>query len=102
MEKPTRLEVVLFLRERNTIRLVAIESTCNKIGVDFNLRRSQGGLCDELEFVVADQFPGKPEEGLLEVVVGSGRDLKVLDILLAVEGDGAGFDFALLKTSKAV
>lgn len=45
---------------------------------------------------VADQFPGEPEEGLLEVVVGLGRDIIVLKVLLAVEGDGLGLDLALL------
>jgi hypothetical protein len=46
--------------------------------------------------LVADEFPGKPEEGLLEVVVGLGRDIVVLQVLLAVEGDGLGLDLALL------
>lgn len=45
---------------------------------------------------VADQFPGEPEEGLLEVVVGLGGDIVVLEVLLAVEGDGLGLDLALL------
>lgn len=45
---------------------------------------------------VADQFPSEPEEGLLEVVVGLGRDIVVLKVLLAVESDGLGLDLALL------
>jgi hypothetical protein len=48
------------------------------------------------EGLVADEFPGEPEEGLLEVVVGLGRDVVVLEVLLAVEGDGLGLDLALL------
>jgi hypothetical protein len=36
------------------------------------------------------------QEGLLKVVVGLGRDVVVLEILLPVEGDGLGLDFALL------
>ena len=46
--------------------------------------------------LVTDKFPGKPEEGLLEVVVRLGGDIVVLKVLLAVEGDGLGLDLALL------
>lgn len=45
---------------------------------------------------VADQLAAEPQEGLLEVVVGLGRDVVVLEVLLAVEGDGLGLDLALL------
>ena len=45
---------------------------------------------------VADQLPRKPEEWLFEVIVGLGRDVVVLQILLAVECDGLGLDFSLL------
>jgi hypothetical protein len=45
---------------------------------------------------VADELASKPEEGLLEVVVGLGGDVVVLEVLLAVEGDGLGLDLALL------
>jgi len=46
--------------------------------------------------LVADQLPREPQEGLLEVVVGLGRDVVVLEVLLAVEGDGLGLDLPLL------
>ena len=45
---------------------------------------------------VANELAGEPEEGLLEVVVGLGRDIVVLQVLLAVESDGLGLDLALL------
>ena len=64
--------------------------------VDLDLRGSEGEASDELERLVADEFPGKPEEGLLEVVVGLCRDVVVLEVLLSVEGDGLGLDLALL------
>ena len=41
----------------------------------------------------------KPEERLLEVVVGLGRNLKVLEVLFAVEGDCPSLDFAFLYTA---
>ena len=46
--------------------------------------------------LVADKLPCEPQEGLLEVVVGLGGDVVVLQVLLAVEGDGLGLDLALL------
>lgn len=45
---------------------------------------------------VADELASQPEEGLLEVVVGLGGDVVVLQVLLAVEGDGLGLDLSLL------
>lgn len=45
---------------------------------------------------VADKLACKPQEWLFEVVVGFGRDVVVLKILLSVESDGLGFDFTLL------
>jgi hypothetical protein len=45
---------------------------------------------------IARQLPGEPEEGLLEVVVRLGRNVVVLKVFLAVEGDGLGLDLALL------
>lgn len=45
---------------------------------------------------VPNKLAGEPQEGLLEVVVGLGRDIVVLEVLLAVEGDGLGLDFSLL------
>ena len=46
--------------------------------------------------LVADKFSGEPEERLLEVVVGLGGDVVVLEVLLSVEGDGLCLDLALL------
>lgn len=46
--------------------------------------------------LIAHQLPREPQERLLEVVVGLGGDVVVLEILLAVEGDGLRLDLALL------
>lgn len=46
---------------------------------------------------VANELTGEPQEGLLEVVVGLGRNVVILEVLLAVESDGLGLDFALLN-----
>ena len=45
---------------------------------------------------VAHQLAAEPQERLLEVVVRLGRDIVVLQVLLAVESDGLGLDLALL------
>jgi hypothetical protein len=45
---------------------------------------------------VANKLAREPEEGLLEVVVGLGRDIVVLEVLFPVEGDGLGLHLALL------
>jgi hypothetical protein len=45
---------------------------------------------------VANQLASKPQEGLLEVVVGLGGDVVVLKVLLPVEGNSLGLDLSLL------
>jgi hypothetical protein len=45
---------------------------------------------------VTDELASEPEERLLEVVVGLGADIVVLQVLLAVECDGLGLHLALL------
>lgn len=55
-----------------------------------------GGLTKTYQSGVSDQLSGQPEERLLKVVVGLGRDIIVLQVLLAVEGDCLGLDLSLL------
>jgi hypothetical protein len=64
--------------------------------VDVDFGRSKSGSGDEFELRVSDQFSSEPEERLLEIVVGLGRNVVVLQVLLAVECDGLGLDFSLL------
>ena len=44
-----------------------------------------------------NKFSCKPKEWLLEVVVGFGRDLEVLQVLLPMEGNSRSFDFSFLE-----
>jgi len=67
-----------------------------QLGVDSDLRRSKSRGGDKLQGRVSDELAGEPQEGLFEVIVGLGRDIVVLEVLLAVEGDGLGLDLALL------
>jgi len=64
--------------------------------VDLDLRGSKSRGSDEFQSLIPDEFSGQPQERLLEVVVGFGRDVVVLKILLAVECDSLGLDLALL------
>ena len=52
------------------------------------------------ERLVAHKLPRKPQERLLEVVVGLGGDFEVLDVLLAVEGNSSSLHFSLLQCAK--
>lgn len=61
-----------------------------------NTRHSSKSREKTYKSLVADKLSCEPQEGLLEVVVGLGRDVVVLEVLLAVEGDGLGLDLALL------
>lgn len=54
--------------------------------------------CISYGFNIPNKLPRQPEERLLEIIVGFGRDLEVLKVLLPVECDGARLDFALLST----
>lgn len=61
-----------------------------------DFRRSEGRGGDEFKVGVSNELACEPEERSLEVVVGLGRDFKVLKVLLAVESDSSGLDFSLL------
>ena len=67
------------------------------VNVHFGWR--QGGASDELQIGVSGETLGQPHEGLLKVVVRLGRDIVVLQVLLAVEGDVLGLDLALLDVN---
>lgn len=57
---------------------------------------TKGGGGGTYETGVADELASEPQEGLLEVVVGLSGDIVVLEVLLAVESNRLGLDFALL------
>ena len=66
-------------------------------------RGHQRGLNDEVGrelFRAPDEFPGEPEEGLLKVIIGLGRNFKVLQVLLPVECNGTSLYFAILSDDR--
>jgi len=64
--------------------------------IDRHLGWLQSGRLHENQVRLVEELSGKPEEGLLEVVVGFGGDVIVLEILLAMEGDLLDLDLAVL------
>ena len=62
---------------------------------DLNRRRLQGRTCNEFQRGISTQFSRQPQKGFFKVVVALCWDIKVLEILFAVECDGFGFDFAV-------
>ena len=118
MYESNDLEIrVVFVRERHGSGVLHLLLVFGHGGlVDLDLWWSKGNAGDEVlshisvlwlrqqtrknmsthQRLVTDQLPCEPEERLLEVVVGLGRDVVVLQVLLAVEGDGLGLDLALL------
>lgn len=92
-----RLEVVVLFRKRRSSGLVQLLLVLrHEVLVDLDLGRGERGRGDKLEVRVADKLAREPEERSLKVVVRLGRDLKVLQVLFAVERDGARLDLSLL------
>jgi hypothetical protein len=91
------LQVIIFLGQGLCCSLFKLSIVLlHQVVINLDFRRSKGGCSDELEVGVANQLTGKPQERLLKVVVGLGRDIIVLQVLLAVEGDSLGLDLTLL------
>jgi hypothetical protein len=64
--------------------------------VELQLTGSQNGGLNQNQVVVVGQAAEKPYEWLLKLIVALGRDIVILEILLAVEGDLLGLDLAVL------
>jgi len=77
------------------LRELGLEPLLRRL-VDGELGGLEGGGLHERQGVVAGQLAGDPEEGLLEVVVGLGGDVVVLQVLLPVEGDLLRLDLPVL------
>merc|ERR1719461_2637175 len=58
--------------------------------------RGLGELADELQVPLVGEAAGKPQEGLLEVVVAPRAEVVVLEVALPVELDVLGLDLAVL------
>lgn len=63
--------------------------------VHLNLWRSQSWHCNKLEVWISEKLSSEPKERLFEVVVRFRRDVVILEILLTMESDSFGLDFAI-------
>ena len=64
--------------------------------VNDDLLRLKERSFSESEVGVSDESSEEPDEGLLELVVGLGGDIVVLEVLLSVESDLLGLDLSVL------
>jgi hypothetical protein len=74
-------------------RAGAATKSCYIVSVEFELN----GPGMTYQSWVANKLTSQPKEGLLEVVVGFGGYIVVLEILLSVEGDSLCLHFSLLN-----
>lgn len=89
---------VIFIREGHlggVLHLGLVLSQKLTVNLDSGWCKSWCG--DEFQRRVSDQLSCQPEEGLLKVVVGLGRDIVVLEVLLAVESDRLGLNLPLFN-----
>jgi len=93
-----RLEIsIIFVRQRELgSSLHLLVELRQEIMVNIDLWWGQSWGCDKLKGRVADKLPGQPQEGFLKVVVGLGRDVVVLKVLLAVKDNLLGLHSAVL------
>ena len=81
-----RLEVTVLVGQRHSLgHLELLFVLANLINVQVNFRGRKGRGLDKGRLGITDELAGEPEEGLFKVVVGLGRDVIVLQVLLAVK-----------------
>jgi len=93
----SHLEIrIILIRQGHILRLLEFPVVlCDQTSVDMDLGRLQSRTCDKFQRGISTQLPRQPQKGFLKVVIAFRRDIKVLEILLAVECDCFGFDFAV-------
>ena len=88
---------IILVRQRHVAGLLDLFLILrHQLRVHLDLRRSKGELGNEFKGLVSDELACQPQKWLLKIVVRLGGDIVVLEVLLAMEGDGLGLDFALL------
>lgn len=67
------------------------------LSIDGDFDGGQDGRLNEHEVGVVGKTTEEPDEGLLKLVVALGRDVVILQVLLAVEGDLLGLHLAVFN-----
>jgi len=97
MARNRKLKFLVVIGKRNTFGLLQFSLVlCHQLSVDNNLRGRQCRSSDEFQSGVADELPCQPKERFFEIIIRFGGDLKVLKVLLPVEGDGSSLHFSFL------
>ena len=87
---------IIIARKGNVLGFLELHLVLGDLGtVKLNLRGLEGDLLNELEGRLVAELAGQPKVRLLEVVVGLGGDVVVLEVLLSVEGDLLGLHLTL-------
>ena len=85
-----------YTRQRHILSLCQFISIClHQFLIDLDFRRCKSRRGNEFQRLISCQLSSQPQERFFEVVVGLCADVKVLQVLFAVEGDCFGFDFAV-------
>ena len=94
------LEVIVIVwqwhRSRRVHLLLIGSESSELLGGERDFSGLDSSVLDEGQVGIASELASEPQERLLEVVVGLRRDIIVLQVFLAVEGDLFGLDLALL------
>jgi len=91
-----KLQVVVFFRKGNSLCLCQLPIVLfHQSRINADLSRCKRRSSDEFESGIANKFSSKPQEWLLKIVIGFGRDFEVLDTLLPVKGHGRRLDLPL-------
>jgi len=93
-----KLKVFVLFWKGNSLSLCQFSVVLRHQGlVNMNLSRCKCRSSNKLKSWVANQFASKPQERLLEIIVGLGIDFKVLNTFLPVESHSGGLDLPLLN-----
>lgn len=96
LHERSRSELFVVLGESHLGSRVSLSLHCKLVSLgELDLDGGEDGSLDQLELGVVGETAEEPDEGLLELVVALGRDVVVLQVLLAVEGDLLGLDLAV-------
>ena len=89
--------LILFIGERLVVSLLPLFTQSLDLGmVHHDLLRFKSECFNQVKVRISGEGSQNPKEGFLVLVVGLGRDIKVLQVALSVESDLSGLDFSIL------
>mmetsp|Transcript_12107 Transcript_12107/g.20095 ORF Transcript_12107/g.20095 Transcript_12107/m.20095 type:complete len:238 (-) Transcript_12107:71-784(-) len=64
--------------------------------IDLKLRRLESRSLNKVKLIVSTELARQPQKRFFKIVVGLGRDIVILEVLLSVEGNLLGLDLSVL------